>query len=67
MDCPEVVEFNELKAQCNNKICDSTSFEYIIDELQRQGEVSEWTAETGERLLKFKVSFYVWNIYPFNF
>jgi hypothetical protein len=67
VDCPEVVEYNELKTKCAGKICNPSCFDYVIDELMRQGEVSEWTAETGERLLKFKVSFlHICNIYTFS-
>ncbi|KAI6184030.1 hypothetical protein M3Y97_00552400 [Aphelenchoides bicaudatus] len=54
VDCPEVVEYNELKARCVNTICESRCFDYVIDELMRQGECNEFTTETGERLLKFK-------------
>lgn len=54
VDCPEVVEYNELKTRCGNTVCDPSCFDYVLDELMRQGEVAETIAETGEKLLKFK-------------
>lgn len=55
VDCPEVVEYLELKNRCGNIVCDLSCFDYVLDELIRQGEVSEQITESGERILKFKV------------
>lgn len=58
VDCPEVVEYSEFKNRCA-AVCDSISFDYVLDELIRQGEVSECTLDTGDRILKFKVSIFI--------
>jgi hypothetical protein len=55
VDCPEVVEYSDFKKRCGSSVCDPAVFDYILDELIRQGEVSEGTSENGERILKFKV------------
>ncbi|KAI6242730.1 hypothetical protein M3Y99_00179300 [Aphelenchoides fujianensis] len=53
VDCPEVVGYDEFKQRCRN-ICKADTFDLVLDELMRQGEVSIGTSEIGERLLKFK-------------
>lgn len=55
VDCSEVVEYSDFKKKCGNSVCDPTVFDCVLDELIRQGEVSEGTSENGERILKFKV------------
>ena len=54
IDCPDVVDFNELRDQVGH-IIDEDSFELAIGELARQGEVSVGQSKDGEKVLKFKV------------
>ncbi|CAD5216586.1 unnamed protein product [Bursaphelenchus xylophilus] len=53
VDCPEVVAYDEFKARCAG-IVDKNSFDLVLDELMRQGEVTEGQSQDGERILKFK-------------
>ncbi|CAD5212357.1 unnamed protein product [Bursaphelenchus okinawaensis] len=53
VDCAEVVGYEEFKARCEN-IVDGESFDLVLDELMRQGEVSEGRSQDGDRILKFK-------------
>ncbi|KAI6196953.1 hypothetical protein M3Y94_01168300 [Aphelenchoides besseyi] len=53
VDCSDVVGYDEFKTRCRD-ICNSNTFDLVLDELMRQGEVSVGTSENGERILKFK-------------
>ncbi|KAI1729652.1 snf7 domain-containing protein [Ditylenchus destructor] len=53
VDCPEVVDYAELKQGSKNIIA-SESFEFVIDELVKQGEVSVGRSKDGDKVLKFK-------------
>ncbi|KAI1729648.1 charged multivesicular body protein 7 [Ditylenchus destructor] len=53
VDCPEVVDYAELK-QGSKNIMASESFEFVIDELVKQGEVSVGRSKDGDKVLKFK-------------
>lgn len=54
IDCPEVVDFKELKHNAQY-IVDPQSFDFVIDELTRRGEVSIGYTKKGDKILKFKV------------
>ncbi|KAI6188331.1 hypothetical protein M3Y98_00343300 [Aphelenchoides besseyi] len=53
VDCSDVVGYDEFKTRCRD-ICNANTFDLVLDELMRQGEVSVGTSENGERILKFK-------------
>ena len=54
IDCPEVVDFNELRSQVSH-IVDEESYELVISQLARMGEISIGHSKDGEKVLKFKV------------
>lgn len=54
VDCAEVVSYSEFQGQCKN-ICNPQCFDLVLEELMRQGEVSEGQSSGGERILKFRV------------
>ena len=56
VDCSDVLAYDEFKSRCV-RICNSETFDFVIDELMRQGEVSLGTLANGERILKFKARF----------
>lgn len=56
MDCPDVVDYNEMQQQTSHMI-DEDSFELVIAELVRMGEVSLGHSKSGDKVLKFKVKF----------
>lgn len=53
VDCAEVVDYYDFKLR-SKKICSSECFDLVLDELMRQGEVTEGQSTNGERILKFK-------------
>jgi hypothetical protein len=54
IDCPEVMDYNELREQVSH-IVEEESFDLVISELYRQGEVSIGRSRDGDKVLKFKV------------
>jgi hypothetical protein len=54
IDCPDVVDYNELRDQAAH-IVDTDSFSLVISELVRMGEVSVGHSKDGDKVLKFKV------------
>lgn len=53
IDCPDVVDYNELRDQAAH-IVDTDSFSLVISELVRMGEVSVGHSKDGDKVLKFK-------------
>lgn len=54
IDCPDVVDYNELRSQVSH-IVDEESYEIVISQLARMGEISIGYSKDGEKVLKFKV------------
>lgn len=50
----EIVELNEFKFACRHVVSNDSSFQLVLDELVRQGEVTIGTSKTGEQILKFR-------------
>lgn len=53
VDCPEVVEFSELKSNVSH-IIRPECFDLVINELVLKGEVSVGKSRFGDKVLKFK-------------
>lgn len=54
-ECPEVIAFDDLRIE-TSKFITRESFELVVGELVKMGEVSIGYSRDGERVLKFKVS-----------
>lgn len=56
IDCPEVVDYKELRHHAM-QIIRPECFDLVITELNEMGEVSVGKSKSGDKVLKFKV----WN------
>ncbi|TKR60839.1 hypothetical protein L596_028026 [Steinernema carpocapsae] len=54
VDCPEVVEYDDLKERALAICSTPQDFELVILELERQGELTIGSSNNGEKILKFR-------------